>query len=63
MSGKAPAVDTVYVEHWQHECCGAGFAVGDEVSWPLRYDHDPDRLGRWLGPAVVAGPGRARRAA
>ena len=45
---------TVYVEHWQHECCGAPFAVGDEVVWPLRYDHDRERLRRRLGPAVAA---------
>lgn len=45
---------SVYVEHWQHECCGAAFAVGDEVIWPLRYDHDRGRLSRWLGPAVAA---------
>ena len=47
-------MDTVYVEHWQHECCGAAFAVGDDVLWPLRDDHDRGRLGRWLGPAVAA---------
>ena len=25
----------VWVEQWQHECCGEPFAVGDAVSWPV----------------------------
>ena len=25
----------VFVETWQHECCGEPFAVGDTVTWPL----------------------------
>ena len=54
MSRKGAAMNRIYVEHWQHECCGDPFAVGDEVVWPLRYDHDRDRLSRWLGPAVAA---------
>lgn len=45
---------TLYVEDWQHECCGEAFAVGDVVVWPLRDDHDPVRLRRHLGPAVAA---------
>ena len=25
----------VWIEQWQHECCGEAFAVGDVVSWPV----------------------------
>jgi hypothetical protein len=25
----------VFVEHWQLECCGDAFALGDEVAWTL----------------------------
>ena len=25
----------VWVEGWQHQCCGKDFAVGDEVRWTL----------------------------
>jgi hypothetical protein len=31
----------VYVEGWQLECCGAPFAVGDEVEWTLMLTPDP----------------------
>lgn len=29
---------TVWVDGWQHECCGEPFAVGQEVRWPLLPD-------------------------
>jgi hypothetical protein len=46
-------VDLVFVESWQHECCGEPFAVGDEVSWPLRGAAvEGDHLGRLLGAEV-----------
>jgi hypothetical protein len=47
-------VALVFVEDWQHECCGAPFAVGDDVSWPLRADLDPAHLAVRLG-ADLAG--------
>jgi len=25
----------VFYEEWQLQCCGEGFAVGDEVTWPV----------------------------
>jgi Family of unknown function (DUF6578) len=34
------AVWPVFVEHWQHECCGAPFAIGQTVEWTLVVD-DP----------------------
>ena len=47
----------VFVEFWQHECCGDLFGVGDLVSWPVRpmtlgslvdlLGDDADRPVRW----------------
>ncbi|MFB9909292.1 DUF6578 domain-containing protein [Allokutzneria oryzae] len=31
------AVIPVVVEDWQQQCCGDAFAIGDRVSWQLRY--------------------------
>lgn len=28
----------VFVERWEHECCGAEFRLGDEVTWLLVVD-------------------------
>ncbi len=40
----------VWIDGWQQQCCGGGFAVGDEVGWTLaRGDHE--WLGRVLGNA------------
>lgn len=36
------ATATVWVDYWQHECCGEPFAVGREVRWRLA----PDAGGR-----------------
>ena len=30
-----PAVALLFVEFWQHECCGDLFGVGDAVVWPV----------------------------
>jgi hypothetical protein len=38
----------VWIDGWQQQCCGAGFAVGDEIRWTLvRGDHE--WLSRVLG--------------
>lgn len=42
------AVLPVFVEDWQHECCGDDFAVGDTVAWRLLLIGDPD--GSWGWP-------------
>lgn len=42
----------VFLESWQHECCGAPFAVGDDVTWPLRADPDHAHLAVRLGADV-----------
>jgi hypothetical protein len=40
---RAPrATATVWVDDWQHECCGEPFALGHEVRWLLT----PDDAGR-----------------
>lgn len=34
----------VFIEGWQQECCGAPFAVGDDVSWTLAFLDDETAL-------------------
>ena len=48
----------VWVDHWQMQCCGEPFAIGDEVSWTLR-DPDTEWLAHVLGSDLAAGIGKA----
>ncbi|HEV2891053.1 MAG TPA: DUF6578 domain-containing protein [Frankiaceae bacterium] len=43
----------VWVDGWQEECCGDGFAVGDAVAWPVGAP-DAAFLGALLGDVTVA---------
>jgi hypothetical protein len=42
----------VFMEYWQHECCGDLFAVGDAVTWPVR-----PVVGGWLAGMLRDGFG------
>lgn len=75
-TSRTPAGETgvvrvaVFVERWQHECCGDEFAVGDRVVWTLGVDggwrhallarHAPSRAVE-LDVVGVAGPDGAGR--
>jgi hypothetical protein len=43
----------VFVEDWQHECCGEPFGVGDTVAWRLGLGHDPDGMWGWPDEMLV----------
>jgi hypothetical protein len=47
-------VAVIFLENWQHECCGRPFATAEVVTWPLTTDLGRDHLGTMLGSEVSA---------
>ncbi|MDX6764822.1 DUF6578 domain-containing protein [Streptomyces sp. F8] len=45
---------TVWVDDWQMQCCGEGFAPGDVVSWQL-LEADPEDYADVVGEDLAAG--------
>lgn len=43
------------MDAWQQQCCGAPFAVGGAVSWPLEAVSDREWLGAALTPDLASG--------
>jgi hypothetical protein len=44
----------VWVDGWQHACCGEDFAVGDRVTWTVTYELDTPWAATVLGAAEAA---------
>lgn len=44
----------VFMEDWQHQCCGDPFAEGQAVTWTVRTDVDRARLSQVLGDDLAA---------